>query len=102
MPLESGNYIPELDSANPSGSDPKSEGDDHLRLLKRAVTGSFGAFEGTTAAPKSVTLTEDQINDAALKSEANVFSDANIFTGSTSLSGGGTVGDLESNNKKIG
>ncbi len=68
MPLETGDHIPELDPNNPLGSDAVSLGDDHMRLIKRAVTGSFPAFVGTTATPKSVTLTEDQINDAALKS----------------------------------
>ena len=70
MPLESGNFIPDLDANNPLGSDPKSEGDDHLRLIKRSTQGSFPGFVGTTAVPKSVSLTEDQINDAALKNEA--------------------------------
>ena len=76
MPLESGTLIPDLDANNPLGSDPKSEGDDHLRLIKRTVLGSFPAFVGTTAVPKTVALTEDQINDAALKSEAATISGA--------------------------
>ena len=76
MSLETGNFIPELDPNNPLGSDPKSEGDDHLRLLKRAVSNSFPAFVGTIATPKQVDLTEDQINDAALKSEAAAISGA--------------------------
>ena len=70
MPLESGTLIPDLDANNPTGADPKSEGDDHFRLVKRCVQGSFAAFVGTTATPKQVDLTEDQINDAALQSEA--------------------------------
>ena len=76
MPLETGNFIPELDPNNPLGSDQKSEGDDHLRVLKRATQGSFPAFVGNTATPKSVTLTEDEINDAALKSAAAAISGA--------------------------
>ena len=76
MPLEAGTLIPDLDANNPLGSDPKSEGDDHLRLIKRTVLGSFPAFVGTTAVPKTVALTEDQINDAALKSEAATISGA--------------------------
>lgn len=68
MGLEASNFIPEMDPNNPLGGDPKSEGDDHIRLAKRSVLGSFPAFVGTTATPKSVSLTEDQINDAALKS----------------------------------
>lgn len=68
MPLESATYIPELTITNPVGaSDAKSQGDDHLRLIKKTLSNTFGAFVGTAGAPKSVTLTEDQINDAALK-----------------------------------
>ena len=70
MPLETANFIPEMIASNPAGTDQKAIGDDHLRLLKRSVLGSFPGFVGTTATPKSVTLTEDQVNDAALKSEA--------------------------------
>ena len=81
MSLEAGTLIPELNQNNPLGSDPKSEGDDHLRLVKRCVQGSFAAFVGTTAIPKSVSLTEDQINDAALKSEAQTISGLWNFTG---------------------
>ena len=81
MPLESGTLIPDLNQNNPLGADPKSEGDDHLRLVKRCVQGSFAAFVGTTATPKSVSLTEDQINDAALKSEAQTVSGAWDFDG---------------------
>ena len=73
MALENANYIAEMDDNNPPGTDPKSQGDDHLRLTKRCVQNSFGAFVGTTAAPKSVTLTEDELNDAALKSVSNEF-----------------------------
>ena len=82
MPLETGDHIPELDANNPLGSDAVSLGDDHLRLIKRAVLGSFPAFVGTTATPKSVTLTEDQINDAALKSETQTIAGAWDFDGS--------------------
>ena len=79
MPLESGTLIPDLDANNPLGSDPKSEGDDHLRLVKRCVQGSFAAFVGTTAVPKTVTLTEDQINDAGLQGRANTWALLNTF-----------------------
>ena len=85
MPLESGTLIPDLNQNNPLGADPKSEGDDHLRLVKRCVQGSFAAFVGTTAVPKSVSLTEDEINDAALKLAANSFSGSNTFNGLTTF-----------------
>ena len=70
MGLETGDFISELNASNPIGaSDPKSQGDDHIRLIKKAVLGSFPNFVGTTGTPKSVTLTEDQIN-AALQATA--------------------------------
>ena len=68
MGLESATYISELTNTNPIGaSDPKSQGDDHIHLIKKVILNSFGAFVGTAGSPKSVTLTEDKINDAALK-----------------------------------
>jgi hypothetical protein len=68
MALETATYIPELTNTNPVGAtDPKSAGDDHLRLIKKTLLNTFGAFVGTAGAPKSVTLTEDEINDCAQK-----------------------------------
>ena len=41
MGLETANYINELVATNPGGTDPKSQGDDHLRTVKRALIQSF-------------------------------------------------------------
>jgi len=88
MPLETVTYIPELTITNPVGAtDPKSEGDDHLKLIKKALLNTFGAFVGTAAAPKSVTLTEDQINDAALKAAIATISALWDFTTEPTLNG---------------
>jgi len=46
MPLESGDYIKDLNQANPTGGDPKSRGDDHIRLLKKVLVDSFPGFAG--------------------------------------------------------
>jgi hypothetical protein len=46
MSLETGNYIFNLDSSNPTGADPKSRGDDHFRLIKGVVKNSFAGFTG--------------------------------------------------------
>lgn len=46
MSLESGTYISALDSVNPTGSDPKSRGDDHLRLIKSTLKNSFAGITG--------------------------------------------------------
>jgi len=43
MGIESGNYITNLNSANPLSSDNVSEGDDHLRLLKNVLKKTFPA-----------------------------------------------------------
>lgn len=46
MGLETGNFIGDLVSTNPTGSDGKSQGDDHLRLIKSTVLNSFTGFDG--------------------------------------------------------
>lgn len=46
MALESGNYIGDLNSANPPGTDAKQQGDDHLRLIKTALRNCFAGFTG--------------------------------------------------------
>jgi hypothetical protein len=58
MGLETGSYIKDLVPTNPQGTDPKSQGDDHLRLIKTVLANQFSGFtEG-----KPITLNEDQIN----------------------------------------
>ncbi len=81
MGLENGDYIGDLDQTNPvTATDPVSEGAAHLRLVKRALRGSFPQFAGTQAAPKTVNLSEDQINDAARKLADNAFTGSNSFS----------------------
>jgi len=84
MGLEVATYIPELVNTNPIGiSDTVSEGDDHLRLLKKTILNSFPGFVGTGITPKFVTLTEDQINvliDAAIKNIAQTIPGLWTFT----------------------
>ena len=41
MSLESGNYIKDLQPLNPPGTDPVSEGNDHLKLIKKVLKNSF-------------------------------------------------------------
>lgn len=41
MPLESGSFIDDLTPANPPSSDPAGQGDDHIRLIKATVQGTF-------------------------------------------------------------
>ena len=44
MGLETGDFIDDLVITNPGSNDPKSEGDDHLRLIKKIIQQSFPNF----------------------------------------------------------
>lgn len=56
MGIESGTYISDLNSANPTATDPKSEGDDHIRLIKALVKATFPNIAG------AVTPSHTQLN----------------------------------------
>ena len=53
MALESGTYISQLNSSNPTTSDDVAEGDDHLRLIKAVLKNQFSGLSGTTAISSS-------------------------------------------------
>lgn len=53
MAVETATYISQLDSSLPTGGSPKSEGDDHLRLLKAVIKAQFPNF-GTAAVNTTV------------------------------------------------
>ena len=46
MGLETGTYINDLVTTNPTGTDPRSEGDNHLILLKSTIKASFPGVAG--------------------------------------------------------
>lgn len=56
MALEVATYINGLNPANPAGSDPLAQADDHFRLIKTTLKNTFPNIDGP------VTLTDDQIN----------------------------------------
>ena len=56
MALETGTYVNDLKTANPTSTDPKSQGDDHLRLIKSVLKNTFAGFQGLVV----VTGTESQ------------------------------------------
>lgn len=56
MSLETGTYISDLVATNPTSSDAKSQGDDHLRLLKSTVKATFPNVAG------AVTPTHTELN----------------------------------------
>jgi hypothetical protein len=50
MGLETGTYIDSLNSSNPLGTDAKSAGDDHIRLIKSTVKATFPNLTGAVTA----------------------------------------------------
>lgn len=56
MALETGTYISDLVATNPTASDPKAQGDDHIRLLKSTVKVTFPNVSG------AVTPTHVELN----------------------------------------
>lgn len=83
MGLESATFISGLNANNPVGAvDPKSQGDDHLRLIKTTLLNTFPNITG------EVTATQDDINQ--LVSNVPLLDAAtNTFTGS--ITAGGTI-----------
>lgn len=47
MALETASYVGDLVATNPTSTDPKSQGDDHLRLLKSVLLSTFVGLSGT-------------------------------------------------------
>lgn len=74
MSLESGTYISDLVVTNPTGTDPKSEGDNHLRLIKTVVVNTFPNIDG------AVTATQAEIN--ILDGATVTFDELNLLDGS--------------------
>lgn len=56
MSLETGTYISDLVATNPTANDPKSEGDDHMRLIKSTIQNTFPNIDG------EVTPTQAELN----------------------------------------
>lgn len=58
MSLETASFIKDLVATNPLGTDPKSQGDDHLRMIKAVLKSQFSGFTQGAA----ITLTESRLN----------------------------------------
>lgn len=56
MGLETGEFITDLVVTNPLGTDPKAQGDDHIRLVKKTTQQSFPAIGG------AVNMSHTQLN----------------------------------------
>lgn len=54
MPVEGATYISQLDATLPAGNQPRSEGDNHLRLLKSVLKATFPNVTGPVSATHTV------------------------------------------------
>lgn len=71
--LESVTYISDLVVTNPLSNDPASQGDDHIRNLKVGIKTTFPNINA------AITLTDENINDAFLKSASNTVTGQNTI-----------------------
>jgi hypothetical protein len=72
MAAENPNHIGELDENAPTGAAPKSEGDDHIRAIKRGIKKTFMAIGGVvTASHTELNLLKGKTNVATLQDIAN-------------------------------
>lgn len=86
MSLETGSYISDLVITNPTSSDPKSQGDDHIRFLKSTVKATFPNITG------AVTATHTQLNYmVGVTSAVQTQLDAKAPTASPTFTGTVTV-----------
>lgn len=74
MPVETFGFIDSLNASNPVGAtDPKSQGDDHIRGIKSTL---LATFPNVTAA---ITRTAAQLNNTLVKNEAgNIITAGNV------------------------
>lgn len=90
MSLETATYISDLVTSNPTASDPKSQGDDHIRLLKSTTKTTFPAITGVVL-PTHVELNYVQGVTSPIQAQINAkgaiagqaWTGTQDFTGST-------------------
>ena len=73
MTVESATYISELDATKPGATDVKSEGDDHIRLLKSTIKATFPNVNAAVSA-----------TDEQLSGTGSAFTNATANTQATS------------------
>jgi hypothetical protein len=82
MTVESADYISQLNTSNPAASDPLSEGDDHLRLVKAVLKTQFPNL-ATTA----ITQTAAQMNKLGFPVGSVIMYGSNTIPTTQTISG---------------
>jgi len=67
MALETGTSIGDLDPENPKPGDPKSRGDDHIRLVKKLLKQTFPLVFGPINIAHDQFASKDYVNNAAFQ-----------------------------------
>ena len=57
MPVEAATYVADLQPVNPPSTDPRSQGDDHLRLIKQVLQNTFGGASRAWQVPGTLAIT---------------------------------------------
>lgn len=88
MALETGTYISDLVITNPTSTDPKSQGDDHIRLQKTVEKNTFPNITGAVTATHAelnildgATLSTEELN--ILDGVTSTAAELNILDGAT-------------------
>jgi len=71
MPLENADFIEELNPAWPTGTDPKNEGDNHLREIKGALHGSFPGMNGAWNTNQKVRMAGADMSNSVVENVAD-------------------------------
>lgn len=77
MTLESATYIDGLVASNPTATDPASQGDDHIRMIKSVLKATFPAFTG------ALTLDQAALNGLGVSPTLTVKGNASDADGDT-------------------
>ena len=90
MALETGTYISDLISTNPTGADNRSTADDHIRLIKATILATFPNITG------AITATHTELNSLVdlFDSVTTTATQFNYLNSTTGVAGGGTVIDM--------
>lgn len=83
MSLETAGFIKDLVPTNPEGTDPKSQGDDHLRMLKAVLKAQFPGFTDGVG----VTLKEINLNQLGGTGDDDPAINIDTFLGPTRFQG---------------
>lgn len=94
MALESAAHISEFVATNPTSTDPKSQGDDHIRLVKGAVKNDFSGFGGFVLVMGSESQGSTENDYVVTVSGVDAYTDGMvvIFTASHTNSAAATLG----------